>query len=113
MCVRTQATFEGVEKLAGRQCERWREHLGSQVVDWHVDVTTGAPVRVQVGTVEQTDALTVPDVTYDVLQFDATSPPESAFHLPQDVSGGEGACERQPNDIGFPYVHFFHHFYHA
>jgi hypothetical protein len=72
-------------------------------------------VRLQVETVEATQPVlvSVPDITYDVLSFDPTAPTESRFELPADEFGGESACERQPNDIGFPFVHFFHHYYHA
>mmetsp|Transcript_69950 Transcript_69950/g.221628 ORF Transcript_69950/g.221628 Transcript_69950/m.221628 type:complete len:230 (-) Transcript_69950:199-888(-) len=109
------AEFVGKEQLGKVDVHHWRDEQGAVVVDIFVDAVSGALVQVAVETVEQTEPvrMTRPDITYEVTAFRAGEPAEGEFSLPGDVEGGEGACERQPNDIGFPYTHFFHYFYRA
>mmetsp|Transcript_13277 Transcript_13277/g.22426 ORF Transcript_13277/g.22426 Transcript_13277/m.22426 type:complete len:227 (+) Transcript_13277:154-834(+) len=109
----SKATYEGSEMVLGQMCDHWREDFGTQQVDLFFKEGTNVPVRVQVETVETEKPvrLTSPDVTYDMFDFKAGAPAASKFNMPKDVKGGEETCERQPNDIGFPYVHFFHYYY--
>lgn len=110
-----EAFYVGEDFVLKEKCDHWQEDFGTLQVDVYFSITTGALVRVQVETVEKTEPvrLTVPDLTYDVFDFEEGSPDEELFGLPADVKGGEEGCERQPNDIGFPYVHVFHHYYRA
>mmetsp|Transcript_518 Transcript_518/g.1115 ORF Transcript_518/g.1115 Transcript_518/m.1115 type:complete len:230 (-) Transcript_518:163-852(-) len=110
-----KAVYQGTELVLGGMCHHWREDHGASEVNVFLDARTGAPVRVQVESVEQTEPvrLTTPDVTYDVYAFKPGAISANKFGLPKDVKGGRDRCERQPNDVGFPYVHFFHHYYHA
>lgn len=110
-----EAIYEGTAMVQNQVCNHWREDHGSQLIDIYFNAKTNAPVRVQVESVEQTEPvrLTVPDVTYDMYDFKEGAISASMFNIPKDVKGGEERCERQPNDIGFPFVHFFHHYYHA
>mmetsp|Transcript_5504 Transcript_5504/g.7441 ORF Transcript_5504/g.7441 Transcript_5504/m.7441 type:complete len:232 (-) Transcript_5504:145-840(-) len=112
------AVFEESEVMEGRVCNRWRVEgsgVGGVDVVIHIEEPSGALVRVQAETIEQIEPvrLTRPDITYDVYKFRFHSPSASKFNLPKDVKGGEVTCERQPNDIGFPYIHFFHYYYRA
>eukprot|EP00899_Mesostigma_viride_P027957 jgi/Mesvir1/8346/Mv12606-RA.1 len=107
------ARYSGRTRINGHDADHWEEDLGSIIIDTYFDVKTGAAIRAQIETVEQREPvrLSVPDVTYDVTEMTIGPPPEAVFALPADVKGGESSCERQPNDIGFPYIHFFHHYY--
>ena len=100
----------GQERVSGVLCDVFREESGDTVTELYVDAATSHPVRARVSSYEPGSAARAakPDITYDVVEFEAKAPPESAFHLPDDHEGGIKACERRPHDIGFPYVHLFH-----
>uniref|UniRef100_A0A7S0RLK7 Secreted protein n=1 Tax=Pyramimonas obovata TaxID=1411642 RepID=A0A7S0RLK7_9CHLO len=109
----SKATYQGTKTVLNQKCDHWLEDFGSQQVHIYTREDSAVPVRVQVETVEVKKDVrrAVPDVTYDMFDFQEGAPALSKFKMPSDVKGGEESCERQPNDIGFPYVHFFHHFY--
>uniref|UniRef100_A0A061S8X5 Uncharacterized protein n=1 Tax=Tetraselmis sp. GSL018 TaxID=582737 RepID=A0A061S8X5_9CHLO len=54
-----------------------------------------------------------PDITFSVWDYAEGPPAQKHFDVSTLMQGGRGACQRQPNDIGFPYTHFWHHYYRA
>ena len=61
-------------------------------------------------------------MTYDFYRFEPGSQPEDAFRMQAsstsavfgtDSALGIGECERVVQDMGFPYIHFFHTYFYA
>mmetsp|Transcript_9686 Transcript_9686/g.11229 ORF Transcript_9686/g.11229 Transcript_9686/m.11229 type:complete len:231 (-) Transcript_9686:573-1265(-) len=109
----TKAVYEGEDMVNGVKCDRWREDFGTVSIDIYINAKTGAPVRVQVETIEQTEPvrLSKPDMTYDWSNFKAGAAPLEDFELPEELEEWEESCQWQPNNIGFPYFHMLHHYY--
>mmetsp|Transcript_20507 Transcript_20507/g.52582 ORF Transcript_20507/g.52582 Transcript_20507/m.52582 type:complete len:249 (+) Transcript_20507:187-933(+) len=107
-----EAVPAGEAQVGGTRCQRWRHDWEGGAAELCVDGATGAPVQVQVLSREASGELQA-DMTYRVWDFKAGPPDVKAFKLPQKVKGGLKSCQRQPNDIGFPHLHFWHHYYRA
>jgi len=108
----SQAIYEGTEPLNGVECDLWREDFGTVEISIYFNAKTGAPVRVEVETIEQTQPvrLTTPDLTFDWSDFRAGEPKDK-FQLPFAIEDVESTCQWQPNNVGFPYMHIFHFYY--
>ena len=99
----------GREAVRGADCEKWVVDNSDTRV--HIFLSaTGQPVRLEVFSVasDLPSCTPVPDITYDFTEFRPGPPAEAAFPLPDPE-----ACEPQPNDMGFPYEHFFHYYLRA
>ena len=116
--------YVGQTRVRGQLCDHWREDHGEETVEYFEAVDTRVPLRLTTEAVESTspERVTTPLMTYDFYRFEPGPQPDEAFRmLSSSTSGvfgtdGElaiGECERVVQDMGFPYIHFFHTYFYA
>ena len=82
------------------------------------------PLRLTTEAVESTSPVrtTTPLMTYDFYRFEPGAQPEEAFRMQgsstspvfgTDTALAIGECDRVVQDMGFPYIHFFHTYFYA
>ena len=116
--------YMGQTRVRGKLCDHWREDHGEETVEYFQTADTGVPLRLTTEAVESTSPVrtTTPLMTYDFYRFEPGPQPEEAFRMQgsstSPVFGTEtelaiGECDRVVQDMGFPYIHFFHTYFYA
>ena len=110
--------------MRGKLCDHWREDHGEETVEYFETVDTHLPLRLTTEAVESVspERVTTPLMTYDFYRFEPGPQPDEAFRMlsssQSSVFGTDaqlaiGDCERVVQDMGFPYIHFFHTYFYA
>ena len=125
--------FMGQVRVRGKLCDHWREDLGEETVEYFETADEGIPLRLTTQAVDEGSAgsssgegsgshgsgarTTTPLMTYDFSKFEARPPDEALFKMASSSASPifksstpltVGQCERVVQDMGFPYIHFFH-----
>ena len=117
--------YLGQARVRGKLCDHWREDLGEETVEYFETADEHIPLRLTTEAVNLDagpERVTTPLMTYDFSRFEAAPPDEALFKMASSTTSsifaGPAAleiadCERVVQDMGFPYIHFFHTYYYA
>lgn len=112
--------YLGQARVRGQLCDHWREDLGEETVEYFETADEHVPLRLTTEAIDLEagpERVTTPLMTYDFSRFESGPPDEALFKMASSTTSSIftsptaleiADCERVVQDMGFPYIHFFH-----